>query len=186
MTIKTPKSASLPSAWFLTDERVVDPIGVIQNLPKDCGIIFRNYRHPSRKSLALEVVKAAHDAKRIILIAADKELAIACGADGVHWPKWAKPEPLDPPLLSTYAVHNEDELNRAETMSASAIIISPVFKTKSHEDCETLGVSGLKQLVAKTSLPAYAMGGIDDRTWPKLADLGLVGFAGIGCFLEKT
>ncbi|MGD8325740.1 MAG: thiamine phosphate synthase [Sphingomonadales bacterium] len=186
MTVKTSKTIGLPSAWFLTDERVADPISVIHTLPKNCGVIFRNYNHPNRKDLALKVVKAAHNAKHMVLIAADKDLAIACGADGVHWPKWADSAPLNPPLISTYAVHDEGELKHAEEMSASAVIISPIFETKSHKGSNTLGIKGLKGLMAQTNLPVYAMGGINAKTWPKIADLGVTGFAGIGYFLEKT
>jgi thiamine-phosphate pyrophosphorylase len=177
-----PGPANLPKAWFMTDPRCEDPVCTVRNLPLDCGVIIRHYEHPDRPQLISEIMKNAKETKRRVLIAGSPDIAKDRGAAGVHWPRWANIKPIPSPLLSVHAVHNEAELERAHAHKADAIIISPLFPTQSHQGRNSLGIEKLEELLNKTSLPAYVMGGITLDRLRSINHLNITGFAGIGCF----
>lgn len=174
---------ALPTAWFFTDlTSVPNPVDVIKSLPSDIGVVIRDYRLKDRATYAAEIVILCQAQSRPVLIGADASLALQLNANGVHWPRWAKVKPY-PGLFQSYAVHNAHELLRAKKCRADIIFLSPIFKTKSHVGERPMGLPRLRRYVRRTSIPAYALGGIDARTLRRLRGLPLAGFAGISCFL---
>lgn len=180
----SPGSKALPKAWFMTDPRYADPVEIVKRLPIGCGVIIRHYDDPGRVKLISSIKQAAKAKALPILIAGDDSLAADAQVAGVHWPAWAKPQAADEDIISVHAVHNEAELYRAAQYQADAVIISPIFPTRSHEGLHYLGIKGLEQLLNKTHLPAYVMGGITLERLAGLSHLNISGFAGISCFEE--
>lgn len=181
---RSPKAQSLPLAWVMTDPRFSDIGAHIHTLPRDYGLIIRDYGHKDRRAYAQHLSQAAHQSGLKTLIAADPELAQTCHAHGVHWPSWAQPQPIRN-QLNIFAVHNLQELKRAEAHNADAVIISPIFPTKSHPSVKTLGYRGLEALMAETQMPIYAMGGVGPSNIDDLLSLGIYGIAGISFLKDR-
>ena len=173
----------LPIAWVLTDPRLSDIEAYIPQIPSDIGLIIRDYETPQREKYVKHLSQWTSQAGLITLVAANPELAKQCDVAGVHWPSWASPQPIQG-QLTIFAVHNHEELLRAEAFNADAVIISPVFETKSHPDTPHLGLEGLHSLIKQTTCPVYAMGGITSARMQSLLELEIYGIAGIS-FLKE-
>lgn len=174
----------LPRLWFLTDgARVADPAAVLARLPRDSGVIVRDYTLPDRAVLVRRLVEVARAHGLALLVAGDADLARAAGARGVHAPerdldKIAGWRAAWPDAVITAAVHSSAALDRVAC--ADAALASPVFATASHPGVKTLGRAGLAALMAKSPLPVIALGGISAATVQDLHGLPLAGIAAIG------
>lgn len=185
-----PAGAGLPPLFFFTDEvRTPDPLGAIENLPRDCAVILRHYGIPGRAALAKQMVEACHGQGRLCLIAGDVRLGKASGAHGLHLREadLARAEPAHGPRerwLVTASVHNEAAIKAAEDLRVDALFLSPLFPTKSHPEAPGLGVARFSELAHMTDLPVYALGGITDETASDLLTSGAVGIAAIGGLMK--
>lgn len=173
----------------MTDEnRHADPILILQNFAPGTGVIFRHYNLPDRAGLARKIAAVCSQKKLTFLIAGDIALAKEVGADGVHFPKWAFPDDqvlpeLKPDWIVIASAHDARAIRRAEKFGADALLLAPVFPTKSHPDRGTLGISGFTKLATATNLPVYALGGITHENLKELPALNnFAGYAGISIF----
>lgn len=186
---KTP----LPAAIFITDQQAVpDPEKVIAVLPPGSAVIFRDYDHPARPELGQTLAVLCRDRDIIFLVAGDPDLAIKLAADGVHLPEAMMAQVPDirqnhPDWMITVACHDLAAVKLAQTLPINAALIAPVFPTHSHPETlsgekATLGLSGVQNIVEKTDLPLYALGGVTKDTARQLIGSGLAGLAAIRGF----
>ncbi len=182
---------SLPTAFFMTDEkRCPDPTEIIETLPEDCGVIFRDYQHTNREKLAFRLAKLCRKKSLVFLVAGDSVLARKVGADGLHLPEWAltcHPGTIglaDRQIL-TVSAHGVRALRQALAIGADAVLIAPAFETMSHEGRSGLGIHRLQRLAAASLLPFYVLGGITAKTMKRLPPLKkMAGVAGISLFMK--
>jgi len=181
----------LPAAFFMTDEvRCPDPAAVIRGLPENCGVIFRDYQHPDREMMALRLANLCRKRKIPFLVAGDPGLARKVDADGLHLPEWAlnrHPGTLgvSEQQILTASAHGPRALRRAWELGANAVLIAPVFQTKSHTGRAGLGIHRLQRLAAISQLPFYVLGGISSGTIKRLPPLKkIAGIAGISLFMK--
>ena len=80
------------------------------------------------------------------------------------------------------ACHDADEIARAERIGADQILIGPVLPTRTHLGAEPLGWEGLAALTARTTLPVYALGGLQPSDLAPARNAGATGIAGIRGF----
>ena len=180
----------LPRLILMTDDaRHPDPLPTIDALPAGSAVIFRHYGAPDRTALARKVVKHAQAREVRVLVAGDPRLAVKVGADGLHLPEalarrgpgvWRAWRALREGWLITAAAHSPAALRRADAAGADAVLLSPVFPTKSHPGAAPLGSLRFRILCASSRLPVYALGGVTKATARRLKGSGAVGFAGIG------
>lgn len=78
--------------------------------------------------------------------------------------------------------HDRDSLLHAERIGCDFCLLSPVQQTTTHPNAEALGWSGFAALRANTSLPVYAMGGLDRADLSSAWRAGAQGVAGISGF----
>jgi thiamine-phosphate pyrophosphorylase len=105
------------------------------------------------------------------VVLADSALtATEWGADGIYgaprslWPRRAG-------LVHLATAHDLGEIGMANRLGADAVLLSPVFATRSHPDGQVLGPVRFRLLAQRASVPVIALGGMDaDRAqaldWP--------------------
>ena len=91
-------------------------------------------------------------------------------------------EEFSPELLISTSTHNYDEIKLAEKKKVDLVMLSPVNETMSHPDVIPLGWEKFKQIVEKTNIPVYALGGMIEKKMNKAKINGAQGIAAIGEF----
>ena len=81
--------------------------------------------------------------------------------------------------------HNKDEINRAKQFRLDYIFISPVKKTKSHQDSYSLGWKKFKELRSLTKIKTYALGGMSISDLDEAKKYSADGIAGISSFMGQ-
>lgn len=142
---------------------------------------------PARELAAL-VRRVAAAARGVpVLVNTRADVALACGAQGVHLPS----DSVAPALLRAIApagflvgvsCHNMEQLARAEQEGADFAVYGPVFATRSHPAAQPLGLDALAAATRLVRLPIYALGGITERNAPLAIAAGAAGVAGISLF----
>jgi thiamine-phosphate pyrophosphorylase len=180
--------ADLPALIALTDpDRTPDVVTFAKSLPDGAGLILRHFGQPKPRMASMDLAGVASAKKLIYLIGADPDLAAVVGAKGVHWPERMPKEASSykrhqPARLMTMAAHGPEGLAAAMEAKADAVLLGPVFASKSPSAGAPLGVERFADLVASVDLPIYALGGISAGNAADLADTGACGIAGIGVF----
>ncbi len=94
------------------------------------------------------------------------DVALACGAQGVHLGQSDMPvalarQLLPPEVFIGLSVENLDDVRRAAGLPVDHLGVSPVFATPTKTDtAPPWGLSGLQQVRGMTDLPLVAIGGI--------------------------
>ena len=122
-----------------------------------------------------------------VLVNARADIALACGAQGVHLPS----DSLAPAFVRTIAPagflvgvssHNMEELAQAAREGADFAVYGPIFATRSHPDTPPLGLDALAAATRLVRLPIYALGGVTEQNAPLCISAGAAGVAGISLF----
>jgi len=100
-------------------------------------------------------------------------------ADGVHLPSHALATTCERPTHSWVgaSVHDEKELARAGELGLDFAVLGPVQVTASHPGQSPLGWTRFERIAAGTSLPVYAIGGLDSEALPMALACGAHGVA---------
>jgi thiamine-phosphate pyrophosphorylase len=105
--------------------------------------------------------------RHIPLVINDRiDVALACGADGVHLGQSdMSPEDarrlLPPEVFIGWSVETLEDVRRARGLPVDYLGISPVFATATKTDTHTpWGLDGLQRVQSMTELPLVAIGGI--------------------------
>jgi len=125
------------------------------------------------------VVSRARKHGARVLVNADVELALRCGADGVHLTASQlvalKQRPRLP--LVGASCHDRGELQRAEVLGADFAVLGPVQPTPTHPDALPLGWAGFRRIAADTTIPVFALGGLQEEDRQQALDSGAHGLA---------
>jgi thiamine-phosphate pyrophosphorylase len=115
------------------------------------------------------------------------DVALACGADGVHLradsiPVAAARRLAPAGFLIGRSLHSVGEA--AEAAGADYVIAGTVFPTVSKPEVRGhLGVGGLRAIVQAVAAPVLAIGGVGEEECDRVAAAGAAGVAAIGLFL---
>ncbi|PPD56869.1 MAG: DNA mismatch repair protein MutT [Methylotenera sp.] len=114
-----------------------------------------------------------------VLVNGDIDLAQKLGVDGVHLPSAQLMSLQEKPnnLMVAASCHNAQELAHAEKLGLDFVVLSPVKPTKSHENSPTLGWQQFQQMIAQTTIPVYALGGLNPSDLPQALECGARGIA---------
>jgi thiamine-phosphate pyrophosphorylase len=185
---------SLPPLILMTDrERLPGPVPVVETLPRGSAVILRHYGDPEREALAFRLAAICRKRGLRLLIADDARLASRVRADGVNLPEARTRTPPSgwrqfrrPGWLVTAAAHSPRAVVRAAQAGVDAVLLSPVFPTKSHPGAAPIGPLRFAAWVRGSPLPVYALGGVSVGSARRLACGGAAGFAGIGGFTPAS
>lgn len=176
----------LPPLVLMTDDlRLPDPFTAVRAMPRGSLIILRTREAGTRARLAVSLHKIVHEHGLLLSIAGDPALAARVRAHGLHLPEARAGEALHwrachPHWLITCAAHSLRAVQQAERARADAALLSPVFPTQSHKGAVPLGALRFRFAVCATTLPIYALGGIDAHTVRCLNGAACAGLAAIG------
>jgi thiamine-phosphate pyrophosphorylase len=117
------------------------------------------------------------------------DVAVACGAAGVHLGQEDVPVRLARSLLGPagtigVSVNTEEEARRAELEGADYLGAGPAFATATKAtDLPVLGPEGIGRIKRAVRIPVVAIGGVGPGNAPALAETGADGIAVVSAIL---
>ena len=111
------------------------------------------------------------------------DIALACGAEGVHLGQSDMPveqarQLLPPEVFIGWSVETLADVSRSATLPVDYLGVSPIYATPTKSDAASpWGLEGLRQVRAATALPLVAIGGIHVGNAAELLQAGADGLA---------
>lgn len=160
---------ALPRLWLLSDARndaVLER--ALERLPRSSALVLRHYHLPpdERQARLRRLARIARARGHIVVLAGTASQAMASGALGAYGN--AARLARGPGMLRLVTAHNLREIGRAHRARADAILLSPVFPTRSHPGQPALGPVRFRLLAARAMVPVIALGGMTRRSAARL------------------
>jgi thiamine-phosphate pyrophosphorylase len=153
---------AIPARLLVSDARNDALLeAAMARLPRGSGLIYRHYHLPpaQRRARFARLLRAARRYGHQVYLSGDARSAREWGADGAYGP----PDRLarGPALPRLVTVHSLSDLRRAGR--ASALVVSPVFPTRSHPSARPLGTFRFAAIARRARVPVIALGGMTSR-----------------------
>lgn len=132
----------------------------LARLPRGSGVIFRHYHLTAAKRRArfLSLRRPALRYGHVLIFAGSECEAQRVGA----WGAYGAPRRIGRRCgsLRLATAHDPQEMSAALRAGADAILLSPIFPTRSHPGAPTLGPVRWRLLAARSPVPVIALGGV--------------------------
>ncbi|QVM84980.1 thiamine phosphate synthase [Novosphingobium decolorationis] len=159
---RKPQARPLPRLWLISDAR--NDAGLeraLARLPRGSGFIYRHYHlgEADRRARFTRLARTARAHGHTVILAGNVAKARQWGADGAY----GRARLLAPGAqsLRLVTVHSLTELRAAHAARADAVLLSPVFATRSHPGGQVLGPVRFRAIAARAQVPVIALGGMN-------------------------
>jgi thiamine-phosphate pyrophosphorylase len=128
---------------------------------------------------------------RALLIINDRvDVALLCGADGVHLPEAGLPVAAVRRLLPSSmrvgkSVHSVNAARQAEQDGADYVTLGTIFASPSHGDVVPAGLELVREVAARVKIPVVGIGGITAENVDDVLGAGAAGVAVISAVLRS-
>lgn len=158
---------------------------MIARLPRGSGVVFRAFGAADAVVQGRRLANLARHRGLMFFVGADVGLAVALKAHGVHLPerltgRAGVHRALRRRFWLTAAAHSLPAMLKAQRAGVDALVVSPVFASRSPSAGRPLGVLAFARLVRHAASPVYALGGINAGSARRLVMSGASGLAAIG------
>ena len=169
----------LPRIWLISDARNDAALAAaLTRLPPGQGFIFRHYHlaEPARLARFRCLAKVARARGHVVILAGSVAAARRAGGDGAYGS--ADRLAQGGGGLRLVTAHSLREMAGAQRgqpgARADAILLSPVWPTRSHPGAKGLGPARFRLLAARALVPVIALGGMTrararSLRWPRWA-----------------
>ena len=161
---QTALSAMLPAIWLVSDARNDAALEqILRQLPRGSGLIFRHYHlaPKDRHSRFNALLRLARRRGHCVALSDAPVIARRWGASAAY----GAPSQLarGAATIRLVTAHSLREIGAAHRARADAVLLSPVFATRSHPGARALGPAKFRLLAARALVPVIALGGMNAR-----------------------
>lgn len=191
------RSHSLSGLYIILDPSVCParPLVEVLTAAAEAGAFLFQYRNKaaSMKDAYVEALALRQAAAKagVLFIVNDRcDLALAVDADGVHLGQGDLPldlarKVMGPEKLVGISTHNPDQVREATAGKPDYLGFGPIFTPGSKQDHDpVVGLDGLRAMRPLTSLPIFAIGGIQIEQVREVMRAGADGVAVISAILK--
>jgi len=191
------RSYSLSGLYIILDPSVCParPLVDVLTTAAEAGASLFQYRNKTASMKdayveALALRQAAAKAGVLFIINDRCDLALAVDADGVHLGQGDLPldlakKVMGPDKLIGISTHNPDQVREATAGKPDYLGFGPIFKPGSKQGHDpVVGLEGLRAMRSLTSLPVFAIGGIQIDQAGEVMRAGANGVAIISAILK--
>jgi thiamine-phosphate pyrophosphorylase len=195
--MNTARSHTLSGLYVILDPSVCParPLVEVLTTAVEAGASLFQYRNKtaSMKEAYVEALALRHAAAKAgaLFIVNDRcDLALAVDADGVHLGQGDLPldlakKVMGPDKLIGISTHNHDQVREATAGKPDYLGFGPIFKPGSKQGHDpVVGLEGLRAMRSLTSLPVFAIGGIQIDQVGEVMRAGANGVAIISAILK--
>jgi thiamine-phosphate pyrophosphorylase len=188
---------SLSGLYIILDPSVCParPMTEVLTAAAEAGASIFQYRNKtaSMKEAYVEALALRQAAAKagVLFIVNDRcDLALAVDADGVHLGQGDLPLDLARKVMGQdkligISTHNPDQVREATAGKPDYLGFGPIFKPGSKQDHDpVVGLEGLRAMRPLTSLPVFAIGGIQIDQVGELTRFGANGVAVISAIIK--
>lgn len=160
----------------------------------DVDIIQLRDRQVSDRTLIARArlgTEIAREHQKLFILNDRADLAVAADTDGVHVGQDELPAPIarqiiGPERLLGISTHSIQQAREAEQMGADYIGCGPVFPGRTKQFDAYVGTELLQQVAKETTIPAFAIGGIDPSNLHKVVETGCLRVAVTGAIRDAS
>ena len=160
------------------------------------GVKMVQYRNKDIHDLqkleeANELSHICKDFNALFIINDRIDIAIAVNADGVHLGQDDMPTSLAREIIGEDAIigkstHSFDQIRVASNECCDYLGIGPIYATGTKPNIQSLGVNYLKEVGSLTTLPWFAIGGINSSNLNEIKSTKAKRIAVVGAIMDST